>query len=248
MNKCGIFDSGIGGISVAREILKTKLFDEIIYYGDTARVPYGNKNESTIIRYSLEALEFLKNFDIDFLVVACNTASAVAVNELKKEAPFPVLGVIEAGVEALKNEDKNSNILLVGTKRTIKSNKYQTLLKNKGFQNITAIATPLFVPLVEEGLFEGEITDKIFDMYFENIDKGKTDIVILGCTHYPFLEKTFKKYFPNAKLIHSGQAIVQTIKNNYNLKEKKDTKIRLFASDNPEELRNRAEEWLNVGG
>ncbi len=237
MNKCGIFDSGIGGISVAKEILKAKLFDEIIYFGDTARVPYGNKNESTIIRYSLESLEFLKNFDIDFLVVACNTASAVAVNELKKEADFPVLGVIEAGVEALKNENKNSNILLVGTKRTVKSNKYQNLLKNKGFKNITSIATPLFVPLVEEGLIEGEITDKIFDMYFKNIDKEKIDIVILGCTHYPFLEKTFKKHFLNAKLIHSGQAIVKMIKNNYDLTCVNKTNIKLFSSDNPEEFK-----------
>ncbi len=244
MNRCGIFDSGIGGISVAREILKANIFDEIIYYGDTARVPYGNKNESTIIRYSLEALEFLKNFDIDFLVVACNTASAVAVEELRREAPFPVLGVIEAGVEALKNEDKNSNILLVGTKRTIKSGKYQKLLQKNGFKNITSIATPLFVPLVEEGLIEGEITDKIFDMYFESIDKEKTDIVILGCTHYPFLSKTFQKHFPNARLIHSGQAIIEMIKNNFNITPKKNTSIKLFASDNPEEFKKIAKKWL----
>ena len=244
MNKCGIFDSGIGGISVAKEILKAKLFDEIIYYGDTARVPYGNKNESTIIRYSLEALEFLKNFDINFLVVACNTASAVAVNELKKEASFPVLGVIEAGVEALKNENKNSNILLVGTKRTIKSNKYQHFLQKKGFKNIISIATPLFVPLVEEGIIEGEITDKIFDMYFKNIDKEKIDIVILGCTHYPFLTKTFEKHFKNAKLIHSGQAIVKMIKKSYNLSSKYKTSIKLFSSDNPDEFKKISKKWL----
>ena len=244
MNRCGIFDSGIGGISVAREILKAKLFDEIIYYGDTARVPYGNKNESTIIRYSLEALEFLKNFDIDFLIVACNTASSVAIDELKKESSFPVLGVIEAGIEAIKKEDKNSNILLVGTKRTIKSAKYQCLLKKKGFKNIISIPTPLFVPLVEEGLIEGEITDKIFDMYFKNINKKSVDIVILGCTHYPFLEKTFKKHFPNAKLIHSGQAIVEMIKNNFNLSSKLNTSIKLFSSDAPEEFKIQAKKWL----
>ena len=244
MNRCGIFDSGIGGISVAKEILKANLFDEIIYFGDTARVPYGNKNESTIIRYSLEALEFLKNFDIDFLVVACNTASAVAVKELRREASFPVLGVIEAGVEALKNENKNSNILLVGTKRTVKSNKYQHLLKNKGFKNITSVSTPLFVPLVEEGLTEGEITDKIFEMYFKDIDEKKIDIVILGCTHYPFLSKTFKKHFPNAKLIHSGQAIVQMIKNNYSLTSVNKTDIKLFSSDNPLEFKKTAKKYI----
>ncbi|WP_456479231.1 glutamate racemase [Nautilia sp.] len=243
MNRCGVFDSGIGGLSVAGELLKSKLFNEIIYFGDTARVPYGNKNESTIIRYSLEALEFLKNFDIDFLVVACNSASSVAVEELRREAGFPVVGVIEAGVKAL-NASKNSNILLTGTKRTIASNKYQNMLQNLGYGNIVSIATPLFVPLVEEGITEGKIVDEVFELYFGNIDKKSIDYVILGCTHYPFLEKSFQKHFPNAKLIHSGQAIVELFKNEYNLKEKSDTSIKLFASDNPEDLRRKAKEWL----
>jgi glutamate racemase len=244
--KCGIFDSGIGGLSVASSILKAKLFDEIIYYGDTARVPYGNKNESTIIRYSLEAMEFLKNFNINFLVVACNTASAVAIDELKKEAHFPVIGVIEAGVRAVENEDKESNILLIGTKRTIQSKKYEKLLKEKGFKNIISIATPLFVPLVEEGITDGKIVSDIFELYFKNIDKKKIDIVILGCTHYPFLSNSLQKYFPNAKLIHSGQAIVKLLKNEYNLTPKKSTSINLLASDDPQGLRLKAKEWLKI--
>ena len=243
--KCGIFDSGIGGVSVAKEVLKSRLFDEIIYFGDTARVPYGNKNESTIIRYSLEALEFLKNFNIEFLIVACNSASSVAIEDLKKEASFPVIGVIEAGVKAIEKGDKNANILLVGTKRTIASNKYQELLKLKGFKNVISIATPLFVPLVEEGLLEGEITDKVFELYFNNLEREKIDVVILGCTHYPFLSKTFKKFFPNAKLIHSGNAIVEMLKNDFFLIEKRDTKIEFFASDNAEEFRKKANEWIN---
>lgn len=244
MNRCGIFDSGIGGLSVAKEILKSKLFDEIVYFGDTARVPYGNKNESTIIRYSLEALEFLKNFDIDFLVVACNSASSVAVEELRSEASFPVVGVIEAGVKALDGEKKDSNILLVGTRRTIASNKYQNMLKKKGFKNITSIPTPLFVPLVEEGITEGKIVDEVFELYFQNIEKDKIDIIILGCTHYPFLEKSFKKHFKNAKLIHSGQAIVSMLKSDFSITPKKTSSIKLFASDNPEELRKKAKIWL----
>jgi glutamate racemase len=244
--KCGIFDSGIGGQSVASSILKAKLFDEIIYYGDTARVPYGNKNESTIIRYSLEAMEFLKNFNINFLVVACNTASATAMDELKKEAPFPVVGVIEAGVRAVENENKYSNILLIGTKRTIQSKKYEKLLKDKGFKNIISIATPLFVPLVEEGITEGKIVDDVFNLYFKDIDRKNIDIVILGCTHYPFLSNSLQKYFPNAKLIHSGQAIVKLLKNEYNLTPKKSTSINLLASDDPQGLRLKAKEWLKI--
>ncbi len=241
-----MFDSGIGGLSVAKEILAAKLFDEIVYFGDTARVPYGNKNESTIIRYSLEALEFLKNFDIDFMVVACNSASSVAIEELRREASFPVVGVIEAGVEAIEGEDKNSNILLIGTKRTINSGKYQKMLKQRGFKNITSVATPLFVPLVEEGIVEGEIVNNVFDLYFKEIDREKIDIVILGCTHYPFLSSSLQNYFPNAKLIHSGDAIVKMLKNDFHLTPKTDTAIKLYASDNPEELRKRAKEWLKV--
>jgi glutamate racemase len=244
--KCGIFDSGIGGLSVAKSIIEAKLFDEIIYYGDTARVPYGNKNESTIIRYSLEALEFLKNFNIDFLVVACNTASAVAIDELKKEAHFPVVGVIEAGVKAVENEDKNSNILLIGTKRTIKSKKYEKLLRKKGFKNIISIATPLFVPLVEEGITEGKIVDDVFELYFKNLKREKIDIVILGCTHYPFLSSAFKKYFKNAKLIHSGDSIVSLLKKEFNISPKKSTSIKLFASEDPVSLRKVAKNWLKL--
>jgi len=223
--KCGIFDSGVGGLSVASAILKAKLFDEII-----------NKNESTIIRYSLEAMEFLKNFDIDFLIVACNTASAVAIDELKKEATFPVVGVIEAGIEAIENEDREANILLIGTKRTIESKKYETLLKKKGFKNITSIATPLFVPLVEEGIFEGKIIDDVFEFYFKNINRSKI----------PFLSASLRKYFFNAKLIHSGQAIVRFLRKKYKLFPKKSTDIKLFSSENPTMLRKVAKKKLNL--
>ena len=106
--KAGVFDSGVGGLTVAKEIYKSKLFDEIIYFGDTARVPYGSKNESTIIRYSLESLEFLKNFDINFLITACNSVSSCAIPELKKESSFPVVGVIEAGFKAVTKKAKKT--------------------------------------------------------------------------------------------------------------------------------------------
>jgi len=133
----------------------------------------------------------------------------------------------------------------VGTKRTIKSDKYQRLLRKEGFKNIISVSTPLFVPLVEEGLIEGEITDNIFDMYFKDIDKNCVDIVILGCTHYPFLEKTFKKFFPKAKLIHSGQAIVNMLQKKYNLVSKvKKSSIQLFSSDAPEEFKSQAKKLL----
>ncbi len=134
MARAGVFDSGVGGLTVVKSLLEHQMFDEIIYFGDTARVPYGIKDKNTIIRYSLEAVEFFKNFDIDILITACNSVSAYAIDELKAVAPFEVSGVIEPGVKALINETKNldAKILILGTKATIDSEKYKRLLSSQG--------------------------------------------------------------------------------------------------------------------
>jgi glutamate racemase len=243
--RVGIFDSGIGGLTVAKSIFEAKLFDEIIYFGDTARVPYGSKNESTIIRYSLEALEFLKNFDINFLITACNSVSSCALTELKKESDFEVVGVIDAGIKALqKIAKKDDNILIIGTKTTINSNLYQIGLQNLGYKNIKAVATPLLVPIVEEEIFDEIIIFNVFDYYFKNIEN--IDIVVLGCTHFPLLSKYLKKYFKKAKLIHSGEAIVQLLKENYDLSSKQSTNIQFLSSENPIHLKNVAKKWMKI--
>jgi glutamate racemase len=131
----GVFDSGVGGLTVAKSIIDEKLFDEVIYYGDTARVPYGTKDENTIVRYSLEAVEFFKNFNIDILLVACNTASSYALDEMRKVAPFEVVGVIEPGVLSItkQNPKLDSKILVIGTKATVSSCIYKKMLEEKGF-------------------------------------------------------------------------------------------------------------------
>ena len=243
ISKVGIFDSGVGGLTVAKSIYQAKLFDEIIYFGDTARVPYGSKNESTIIRYSLEALEFLKNFEINFLITACNSVSSCALPELKKEANFEVVGVIEAGIEAVKKvANKNDNILIIGTKTTINSNLYQIGLNNLGYKNITAIATPLFVPIVEEEAYQKGLLDEVFKLYFSNLKN--IDVVVLGCTHFPMLSEYLSEYFKRAKLIHSGEAIVELLKDRYNLKPKKETNIQFLASENPNHLKEVAKKWF----
>ena len=170
--KIGVFDSGVGGLSVLKSLLEAKFFDEIIYYGDTARVPYGVKDKDTIVRFSLEALDFFKPFKIDMLIVACNTVSAYALRALRQNANFPVLGVIDAGVlavqKALKN--KNSQILVLGTRATITSRQYQKRLMKVGFRRIEALATGLFVPMVEEGIFEGELVQAAFEHYFKPLN------------------------------------------------------------------------------
>ena len=243
--KVGVFDSGIGGLTVVKSLLEEKLFEQIIYYGDTARVPYGAKDKNTIIRYSLEALEFFKNFDLDMIIVACNTASAFAIQELKEVSNIPVVGVIEPGVLALQNkiQYKDANILVIGTKGTIATNRYENELKEIGYKNITSMATGLFVPIVEEGIFEGIILDATLKHYFSNLKS--VDAVILGCTHFPLIQDKITKYLDETKAIHSGEAIVQYLKTTYKYDHNFDqTKVSFFASENPEGLKEVAKLWL----
>lgn len=246
--KVGVFDSGVGGLSVVKSLVNHKLFEEIVYYGDTARVPYGVKDKNVIVRYALEALEFFKNFEIDILIAACNTVSAFAIEELRASAPFPVVGVIEPGVIALTNkiEKKDANILILGTKATVRSRKYELLLRQNEYSNIKSIATGLFVPIVEEGIFSGDVLDTTMKHYFKDIDSTSVDSVILGCTHFPLIEKEIQKYFKNAKTIHSGEAIVEYLRSHFNCdKNFEHTKITYFASENPGGLKEVAKNWLN---
>ena len=244
--KIGVFDSGAGGLSVVKSLLEHNLFDEIIYYGDTARVPYGPKDKNTIIRYSLEALEFFNNFDIDLLITACNTVSAYALEEMNAQSNYPVVGVIKAGVLAVKNSSlaQNDPILIIATRATITSKRYEYKLEELGYSNITALQTGLFVPLVEEGIFDGEILDATMRHYFSNIETPKA--IILGCTHFPMIGESLQNYF-NKKplLIHSGEAIVEYLESSYSLeKREKEAKLKIFASDNVAGLRKIADAWL----
>jgi glutamate racemase len=244
--RIGVFDSGAGGLSVVKSLLESKLFTEIVYYGDTARVPYGIKDKNTIIRYSLEALEFFNNFDIDLLITACNTVSAYALEDMNAQSGYPVLGVIKSGVLALKNHHikRDEPILIIATRATITSNQYQEALAKLGYTNITAIQTGLFVPLVEEGIFEGEILEATMNHYFRDISTPSA--IILGCTHFPLISKALSGYFnQKPELIHSGEAIVEYLKINYTLsKLESETELKIFASDNVAGLRKIADLWL----
>ncbi|MDR2790507.1 MAG: glutamate racemase [Campylobacteraceae bacterium] len=244
--KVGVFDSGVGGLTVAKSLIEHKLFDEIIYFGDTARVPYGTKDAKTIIKYSLEALEFLKSFDIDMLIVACNTASAHALEELRKNASFEVFGVIEPGVLAAVNrlKNQNSSILILGTKATINSGQYEKLLRQNGYNNLISLNPSLFVPIVEEGLFEGEVLQSAMKYYFKDV-KQSLDAVILGCTHFPLIAKAIQNYFPKSVLIHSGDAIVEYLEAKCHIKRSNNkTSLKLLASDNVKTLQSTADLWL----
>lgn len=244
--KIGVFDSGAGGLSVVKSLVDHKLFDEIIYYGDTARVPYGTKDKNTIIRYSLEALEFFNNFDIDLLITACNTVSAYALGDMREVSNYDIVGVIEPGIRAVENKlyDRDANILVIGTRATISSQRYQRELEQRGYHDIVALQTGLFVPLVEEGIFGGSILDASMEYYFKDISQPTA--IILGCTHFPLISKSIQNYFSTTPImIHSGEAIVEYLEENYDIvSQDKETTLKIFASSNVEGLRNIAKEWL----
>ncbi|MCV6607513.1 MAG: glutamate racemase, partial [Campylobacterales bacterium] len=240
--------SGVGGLTVVKSLLENNLFKQIIYFGDNARVPYGTKEPETIVRYSLEALEFFKEKQVDMMIIACNSATAHSLETLKKKANFPVIGVIEPGVLSidLLNLQKDDSILVIGTKATVNSNLYKEKLEEKGFTNITQIPTTLFVPLVEEGLYSGKILEETMDYYFKDLQE-KPKAIILGCTHFPLLEKSINNYFNGTNLIHSGNAIVEYLKNekmiDSDLKNHK-TDLQLFSSDKIDTLEKTAKQWL----
>ena len=244
--KVGVFDSGIGGLTVVKSLLEHQLFEEIIYFGDTARVPYGIKDKNTIIRYAIEAVEFFKNFELDMIIVACNTVSAYALQEMRESSQCPVIGVVEAGVLATSNALNNteSNILVLGTKATINSKAYETSLNSLGFNNLQAKATGLFVPLVEEEIYSGEIVNAAFKHYFSNIKHPNA--VILGCTHFPLISDALRNHFgADTLLIHSGDAIVEYLESEFTFTQKFDSpELQFFASENPEALRDIAKKWL----
>jgi len=246
--KVGVFDSGIGGLTVVKSLLEHQLFEEIIYFGDTARVPYGIKDKNTIIRYAIEAVEFFKNFKLDLIIVACNTVSAYALDEMRETSSCPVIGVVEAGILASKNSisDKDSNILILGTKATVKSKAYELGLSKLGFKNLQAKATGLLVPIVEEEIYSGEIINSTFEHYFKELTIPHA--VILGCTHFPLLSDALQTYFgKETLLIHSGDAIVEQLEKEFVFKTKyKNPQLQFFASENPEALRNIAKKWLSL--
>lgn len=246
--KIGVFDSGIGGLTVVKSLLEHQLFEDIIYFGDTARVPYGIKDKNTIIRYAIEAVEFFKNFKLDMIIVACNTVSAYALKEMRESSNCPVIGVVEAGVQATTNslKNKNANILILATKATINSKAYENKLREKNYKNLEAKATGLFVPLVEEEIYNGEILEASFKHYFKDIKTP--DAIILGCTHFPLISKALSNYFDNQTLlIHSGDAIVEQLEKEFTFTKKyKKPNLKFFASENPIALNDVAKKWLSL--
>jgi glutamate racemase len=190
----GIFDSGVGGLTVAKEVFSRLPYEEIVYLGDTARVPYGNKSRDTVRRFALECLAFLSKFDLKLVIVACNTVSSVAIDLLNEKSPVPVVGVVESGALGAVQTTRNRQVGVIGTKTTISSRAYLTAI-HKLNPKVTVFerACPLFVPLVEEGWYADELAYQVARRYLDPLLDREIDTLVLGCTHYPLLKPVIRE-------------------------------------------------------
>jgi glutamate racemase len=209
----GIFDSGVGGLTVVRSLRESLKGETLVYLGDTARVPYGIKSEEAIKRFAREDVEFLMRFRVKMVVAACHTVSSVALDYLKKLFPtLPIIGVLEPSVKKALQVSKDGVIGVIGTQATIESSSHESFLLRGGAKRVLKKSCPLFVPLAEEGLLEGEIPEKVAEMYLGEF-KGEVDTLILGCTHYPLLAPTIKRVMgENVHLVDPSKEVAIAVK------------------------------------
>lgn len=246
-----VFDSGIGGLTVLKEIVKEMPGEGTIYLGDTARVPYGIRSPETVIRYSFENTRFLFSKDIKLLVVACNTASSVGLDKIKSVVPIPVIGVIEPGAKAAVKATRNKKIGIIGTEATIKSDSYARLIKAiDGDVEVSGLPCPLFVSLVEEGWTEGDIVTRIAERYLKEIKSKGIDTLVLGCTHYPLLKQVISKVMgEGVRLIDSAVEVAKEVKAILEIsglkREQKERPLREFyVTDSPDRFIKVGERFL----
>ncbi len=237
----GVFDSGLGGLTVVKQLQRILPNEHLVYFGDTARIPYGTKSKWLIQRFAMEDALFLLEFDIKLLVVACNTASSSALPILQNRLDIPVVGVVEPGAIAAVKETKNKKIGVIGTSATIGSGSYtQAILNRMPEAEVFGQPCPLLVPLVEEGWLDGEVTVLTLKKYLKPLMEAGVDTIILGCTHYPLLEPVIQRIVgPQVKLIDSGKetakAVQKILKDLDLLNPKvKQSEDQYFVSDSPE--------------
>ncbi len=209
----GIFDSGVGGLTVVKEVMKALPDERIIYLGDTARVPYGTKSDQAVKRFSVENAKFLKQFKVKLIIVACNTASSIALATLRKRFKVPIVGVIKPGARKAIRVTRSGRIGVIGTPTTVKSKAYEKEIKRiSGHKKIISRSCPLFVPLAEEGWLNGKITLDIVKKYLVPLSEKKIDTLVLGCTHYPLLRKVIKKVVGrDVRIVDSASSVTEEV-------------------------------------
>lgn len=250
-NPIGVFDSGVGGLTVVKELIKEVPNEDIIYFGDTARVPYGTKSPSTVRRFSVENTLFLLKFNVKLLVIACNTSSAIGLSELQKFFSIPIIGVIKPGAKAAIRSTRNGRVGVIGTSATISSGAYEREIRHLN-NNIKVFgqSCPLFVPLVEESWLDGDIAEAVAAKYLNSLKKQKIDTLILGCTHYPLLALIIKNVMgKGVKLVDSAEETAKEAKDlleecGLKSESKRKGKLKIYVSDEPAKISVSAKRFL----
>jgi glutamate racemase len=257
----GVFDSGFGGLTVLKALLELIPGAEYLYFGDTARLPYGSKSVETVARYAVEAAHYLETHGAELLVIACNTATALALDRITAAAHVPVVGVVEPGAEAAAAATKNHKIVVVGTEATVSSHAYRKALEARGLR-AREKACPLLVPLVEEGWVEHPVTEQVAEIYLgEAFADGfhDADVLVLGCTHYPLLKPLLHRVAPpHVTLVDSAQSTAQAVaghlrdllpppsvdKDEAKQERRSRPRLKFFATDSVEKFRRLGERFL----
>ena len=239
----GVFDSGFGGLTVLKALLEVVPGADFHYFGDTARLPYGSKSVETVAKYAVEATHFLENQGIDMLVVACNTATALALDPITKAAHVPVVGVVEPGAEQASSASRNQKVIVLGTEATVNSHAYLKALEARGVQ-AREKACPLLVPLIEEGWIDHAVTEQVAHIYLdEAFSDGfqMADVLVLGCTHYPLIKNVLRKLAPgHVTIVDSAESTAHVVAEKLGSSVEKQgmaPSLSFFATDSVEKFR-----------
>ena len=239
-----VFDSGIGGLTVLKEIIEQLPGEDIVYFGDTARIPYGTRSKETVIKYVLQSFGFLMTKDIKAIVIGCNTATAFAIDEARKHFDLPIIGVVNPGALAASKATKNNTIGVIGTEGTINSSAYQRRIRQiLPTAEIIGISCPLFVPIVEEGWENSDVASLAAEKYLLELKEHKIDTLVLGCTHYPVLRYTIGKVMgPGVQLINPAYETAKLTKDILEEKNLLNEKLdggnyKYYVSDDPDKFK-----------
>jgi glutamate racemase len=245
----GVFDSGFGGLTVLRELRKALPGADYLYFGDTAHLPYGAKSVRTVAKYAIASAQFLENHGISMLVIACNTATALALDDIRAAVKVPVIGVIEPGAERAAQISKARRAAVIATEATVASHAYLRALENLGVQ-ATERACPLFVPLVEEGWVEHPVTERVAHIYIDEIlgDGARdADVLLLGCTHYPLIRPLLRRVAPaHIEIVDSAESTAAKVLHllGADRSESSPGNVRCYATDSVEKFRRLGEKFL----
>ncbi len=251
----GVFDSGFGGLTVLKALLEIAPAADYVYFGDTARLPYGSKSAETVAKYAVEAAHYLESQGAKMLVIACNTATALALDQITSAAHVPVVGVVEPGASAAQSATRNQKVVVIGTEATVSSHAYRKALEARGLQ-AREKACPLLVPLVEEGWVEHPVTEQVARIYLEEAFSDgfrDADTIVLGCTHYPLLKPLLKRVTPgHVSIVDSAESTAHEVATHFkqlvpeaeNGERRSEPRLKFFATDSTEKFQRLGQRFL----